>query len=80
MLMVRVLDVSFPAADFGLLGTGMMVERLKQGTSHSSRDLFEDLCKDGASWSARLLDRQVKYRLEAFLDFCFLKNHPLQRL
>ncbi len=40
-------DRSFNPVIEGFLGTGMMVERLKQeGTSQSSRSI-EDLCKDG---------------------------------
>ncbi len=54
----------------GFLGTGMMVERLKQqGTLHS--------VKMGASWSAAQTFKQtgeIPSGLEAFLDFSYLKT------
>ncbi len=41
---------------FGFLGTGMMVERLKQeGTSHSSSDLLKINVKMDDSWTAQAL-------------------------
>ncbi len=65
------------SSDFGLLGTGIMVERLKQqGTSHSSRDLLKICVKMGASWSAQTFRQagEIPSGPEAFLDFCFLKT------
>ncbi len=58
---------------FGFLGTGMMVERLKQeGTSHSSSDLL----KLDDSWTAQALRQagETPSGTLAFLTFCLLKT------
>src|SRR4029434_55109 len=65
---------SFSAVIEDFLGTGMMVERLKQeGTSHSSRDLLKIRVKMGASWSAQTFRQEgnTPSGPGAFLIFCF---------
>ncbi len=55
----------------------MMVERLKQqGTSHSSRDLFEICVKMGASWSAQTFSQagEIPSGPEAFPRFLFSED------
>ncbi len=62
---------------FGFLGTGMMVERLKQeGTSHSSGDLLKINVKMDDSWTAQALRQagETPSGPLAFLNFCLLKT------
>ncbi len=70
-------SVVIKSSDFGLFGDGNDGGAFEAaGNFTQLQRSVEDLCKDGASWSAQTFRQagEIPSGPEAFLDFCFLKT------